>query len=618
MTKSTKRGYIFLSNQTTLSDHRDVELEDLAFSPGISELNSVADPPLAPPNTTQTTMAIPICQVGFEDPAVLHQHNTSVIKQDPPLFLNNDNTVSLKFSSPTDLWYYVQRLSGTGVFSKYKCSFGSEKLKNAHISRSTLLIDKYFQCVSPDPQLQYVFESVGVMDYDTYFGFGGDFKQFVCRNEHTDGHLTEVFRPNVSGDRWNPYIRYKSSSVCGSQQCSKLMLLSGLRHKIESDHNIVFNDLVLTYPFEVSIQLLDLPIRDEIITRMHACAKRFFDKLQRIYCDPIECVGGSQSLHLCSSEIPVFPHAHHHFIFPHFKYKRVQNQYRLDIEELNSDLYDRARSCMSESTYIAKVPVGKRFGGMDLKTYGKREVRKITRTLLDEITYNEVVEELSYRLSDQLGFTPLDWSDEAFTLDHVAIKSWWTKIVKREFKDFWNGDRTLDVKLSYVPVQQRERLLHKLQYKTRPPVLDLDLFFRKCDGVIPSHNQCDINAILDYLRHKFVESVMREYTDSASKYEALLNKCEYIANTITMDQLFEFIKFTAFRSTETRVYGFWWKLKRYMIDSIVDPVLLYTKICPICGGELSLVQKLDKIAIDSIIIRGSSDFSVYDLVGGDG
>jgi len=505
----------------------------------------------------------------------------------------------------------------------HKVSHGSKILMNLHFDKAALFIDKYFFCVDPTPQLQYVMESMGIFDYDTYFDQGKEFHHLVCESED---HFSEIFRPNVKGDRWNPYMRYQSARSSGSIQCSKLMLLSGVFGDVmKSDHEPVFMDYTLTYPSEVDLLLLDPSCREDIIKRMHRCFSKFFNE----YCthflldvDQMDLLGASQSLHLWSTAVPLLPHAHHHAIIPHFGYFNIKKEYRLQLDELHEDLYSDVDSCIvslqPESNNFKHREYSPRVDGV---YYSKPDKQfKPERVLKDKLRYDDLCLELSGKVSESLGFELLNWVSSKAPVDVLFIKRLWSACVSEEFHDIitLSDNFLLDVHVNFIPVSQRQRLLHKLQYKTRPPVLDLDMFFRKADGVIVGYDQLDPDALVRYLRSCFVSAVLSENIPAARRFESLLNKAEKIVEQFSAEDLFEWCKFLCFWNTNTRVYGFWRRLQWYMLDRLIDPVLVYSRICPICGGSITPVRHVSRICIDSLVIRTSHGFTVFDLVGGDG
>ena len=530
---------------------------------------------------------------------------------------------SLKFVSPADLAYYIERVSGTHVFS---AEFRSSRVLNAHFDKAALVVDKYFPCVDPTRQLEYIFESMGVFDYDTYFEGGKEFNHLIC--EHTNDetgekHVSEVFRQNVKGDRLNPYMRYLSSKSCGSQQCSKLMLLAGIHsYDLEYEREPVFVDFTLTYPSEVDVLLLDPSKRDKVISRMQKCYRRFFKMYSAEFgLSDDRYLGASQSLHLWSSTAPFLPNAHHHVLTTHFSYSKVDLNSRLDIDVNNVDLYSEIESCI-----VKTYPESNNFKHRDYTPEVDGVVFaapdrqfKPERVLVDREHYDGVLVDLSTRLRSSLGFESLRWYSDRVPVHAARIRWLWSECVKHVFKDFFKfGEEMLfDVHVNFIPVSQRERLLHKLQYKTRPPVLDLDLFFRKAEGIITGYDEFDINAAISHLRSCFVSAALADNVPAARRYESLLNKAEKLSDVSESDWV-EWCKFLCFWVTDTRVYGCWRRLKWFMLDRLVDPVLVYDRICPVCGGRLTPVRHVSRICIDSIIVRTSSGFHVYDLVGGDG
>ena len=168
-----------------------------------------------------------------------------------------------------------------------------------------------------------------------------------------------------------------------------------------------------------------------------------------------------------------------------------------------------------------------------------------------------------------------------------------------------------------MPVWNKSKLLHVLQYKTRPPVLDLDLFFKKCPDIVVSHDKINTSAALRYLKEQLEDSIKSDDFSSRFKYESLLQKYESMIGKITESDILSWLQYLSVCNSSTRVYGFWKDLKRYSLDPD-DKFLVHNEICSICGGNEIFVRYVNSIVIDSIIIRSRSKFLVYDLGDGGG
>lgn len=539
----------------------------------------------------------------------------------------------LKFSSPADLAFYVQRVSGSATFAAKNVGFRSKDLLDSHFNKACLLVDKYFSCVDPSGQLQVLFDSMGVMEYDSFFEYGSAFYNFICT--HEDGHVSEVFRPRVKGGHYNPYVRYLSSRACGSQQCSKLMLLAGVQ--VADDKHMpgfsddpldivtpVFHNWVLTFPSDIDMLLLDEGRRDDVIKRMWRCYHHFFKVLRRsrknslglFRLDDDQVLGSSASLHLWSSSVPVLPNAHFHMIMPHFSYAYVNRYWRGCLDDMNAHIYDAISECIVEVTPDQNSFRGR---GEDVSAEGVAiaspdHVFKPVRVLQDKIRYEGLVADLSRELMHELHFSMLGWRDASVPVDHAVVKELWSSCVFDEFKDLLYQQVLCDVHLEFIRYDERERLLHALQYKTRPPVLDLDLFLKKVDGVILDHNCLCKEAVLGCLREQLCEAVRLDHVADIRRFESLLAKAESVFHLYSDLEVYRWLQFLAMWVTDTRVFGFWVYLQRYMLDPLDRRVLVYDEVCPVCGGSLMHVRHVDSICVDSVIIRGSSGFIVVNLL----
>ena len=188
-----------------------------------------------------------------------------------------------------ELIAYVQSQSGAvknDGFSLY--DYGSKKLMDLHSKNSYLYVDKYFETCIPDVQTEFLFESIGLSecDYDAWLDDRGHFWVNRCNR---DGILSEYVTPNIKGKRFNPYIRFLSSKTSGAEQVHKLLDLVGCNF-VDIDINpfpTVFNLLALTFPFEISLLLLDSKKRGSVINKMWKCWKLFFKELHLYYNLPI-------------------------------------------------------------------------------------------------------------------------------------------------------------------------------------------------------------------------------------------------------------------------------------------------------------------------------------------
>jgi len=560
---------------------------------------------------------------------------------------------------------------------------GDKALLDIHKHRSGLVFDKHFECVIPDLQLEFLLESQGIdpADYSAYLDPGldsdnpGYFTHKVCLHESDDlsdgdvsGDITESFYPVIKGGRWNPYIRYSSSRVSGSQQTHKLLDLVGvdldgvysklfsggfdLDHKF--DHESAFDSLVLSYPFEIDQLLLTEKYRsrapykltkkgtkshkkdirsEHIIDRAHRCYRSFFDKLYDHFdIDSDSLLGSISRLHLWSSEIPFMPNMHHHALIPHFIYHRVSDEFRLDLDEWirayyyeftdydpGSDSFQDPFICdveLRNTKLIRRHKIKSSHGNVGGESSHTVESYPANRFILDQARYDEFRLFVSKYLSEKLGFDQLAWANRNYPLDVAAIRELWSTCVYDEFGDIL-GDRdgrVCDVFVEFIPISHRSKLLHALQYATRPPVGDLDSFFKKCDGVVNGYQPDDLNpdAAVGFVRSKFVDAALSDNVRLVTKYDSMLDKIQLLVQDHDASDFFSWLQFLSTWSTETRIAGFWSYIKRYMID----PDRLFTvidEVCPVCGDRITSVERVAYPVVDHIIIRGRRKFMIVDL-----
>jgi len=574
--------------------------------------------------------------VNKQWPANQRQEQLHII-EDPELVKQGSTPIYLKTIS--ELLNYIQPLLdfkkdhyrlGVQDNKALEAPHGSSLLMTAHKNKSSLFIDKYISCTIPDPQLEFLLESIGIMEYNADLVRDREFKYTVC--EDKEGVISELFTPNISGDRWNPYIRFKSSSVCGTQQCSKLLNLAGIdlkqwidRDMLLLDHDVVLNELVLTYPQEVSLLLLDPGKREDVIGRSKRCVKRFFKGLHGLFDLPEgHVLGCSETTHTWDSHMPFLPHLHHHVIFPHISYLKISKEDRLSIDENLEDLYKQISELISpdsetvDSIRYDSIVEDKRVVDSDISG---------CKVVTDQDKYKILKRELSERLSEYLDFKPLLWKgrytkiDEKgisreieLPLDATALKELWTRIVKEEFAEVLKKfDKQIDLHVQWFKTSSKAKLLHALQYKTRPPVLDLDLFFRRCEDFIVDYNKINKETVLNYVRGLFVKAVMKEKVQDSTRYESLLKKTEFIFKNYSEDHILGWMRFISICPSKTTVLGFWRNIKRYLLDPLDHKVLVDDGVCLVCGGFSVDVRYVSSFCIDSVIMRSSSKFLIYNV-----
>lgn len=509
---------------------------------------------------------------------------------------------------------------------------GSSLLLDAHSNKSSLFLEKYLPCAIPNIQLEFIFESQGFSDYSACLNPGKEFKHRICT--HDDG-LNELFIPNIVGDSLNPYIRFKSSSVSGSQQCKKLINLAGIDIKdIDYQHDNVINSLVLSYPQEISLLLLDERYRSRavhgvtktgkrsykrsissfnLIDRMNRCYTSFFVKIRDLF--PVlmddDILGSSVSLHTWSSEFPFMPHCHHHVILPHFTYRK--NRYRIS-ELLEETISKYADSVQTISVGTVKHTSSKHLGSIGGKVTFNEDVELKHRYIVDKEQYARLKRELSKELSWMLGFKALPWQGVKYPFDVKDLRSIWSDCVFEEFSDILKQKVNCDIHTQFINCNNKSKLLHSLQYKTRPAVLDLNLFFDKVPDFVTGYNELNPAAVMDHIRSCFVKAVMSENISLSKKYESILSKTEHIFSSSSEEEVYSWLQFISTWKTDTRVYGFWRNIKRYLLDPD-NNILVEEDICPVCGGSISTINSVNYCVFDNIILRSGSKFFIYDMDG---
>ncbi len=553
------------------------------------------------------------------------------------------------FSDLDSLYSYFKHLSDNKINS---VDYDSKELRKAHFGNSNLVFDKHFGCVYPDSQLEYIFESQNIMDYSAWLVEGKEFKHTVCA---TDNILSESFYPNVTGDKWNPYVRYKSSSVCGSQQCSKIMDLVGIEHKDLSDpdfHKAVLNSITLSYPLQIDRLLLDERYRSRsqykitksgkkssqkditrfnLIDRMNRCFSVFFKELHNLFNVSVgKTLGCCDRLHLWSSEVPIMPNAHHHVIIPHFSYsKGVTKKFRSDVDFWDIEpLYENFKGCITEteiSQNDLNVNLNSDVEGIKIQSPKKKSSNH--RFVSDRILYNEFRSAMNLKLMDPLGYDPLPWfgliqkenslSVVEVPLDVGSVRELWSECVYAEFSDIL-GDRDgrlVDIHTKFISCSNKSKILHDLQYQTRPPVGDLDLFFKKVEGVVSDHDCLHLSFVKEYLQDLFVKYALKENVRLTEKYDSMVSKFDSLVSDFSDMDFYSWLQFLSVHVTQTKVRGFWRNIKRYMLDPDYK-FLVKEEVCVVCGSPVAHVRYVSSPVIDYVIVRNKSNFCIFDFNGG--
>jgi hypothetical protein len=233
---------------------------------------------------------------------------------------------SFKIDSDSLVLSGMQQIRGS-----YQVDYDSKELLDVHKGKSVLKLDKYISCAIPSPDLEFILESQGIMEYDSFLDPEYQFKHGICTHKDI---ISEIFTPIIKGDHHNPYIRFKSCISGSSRSCSLLMDLVGLESKdlLNNNHDNIFLDIVCTFPSSIDKFLINPKCRskgsriglsrrsvnpNDLLGRMNKCRQKFFKKLHGFFGIPsTKTLGLSSSLHVWGSEIPILPHAHTHNIIP--------------------------------------------------------------------------------------------------------------------------------------------------------------------------------------------------------------------------------------------------------------------------------------------------------------
>ena len=570
---------------------------------------------------------------------------------------------------------YVQYLADNKtVFDGKEAKFDISLLLDSHKGRSVFLVDKYLNCAVPSAQLEFVLESQGIMEYGASLdGYkhsictdSGAIIDNGCNSKIAGPAISEIFSPNIVGDHFNPYIRFKSCCSVASRTCSKVLDLVGLEPKVVSElspserfvdpvteveenipaeisiHDNVFLDVVCTFPSEIDILLVDGRYRSKashkiskngkptsaldikpynLIDRMNRCRASFFKEFNRVftYGEPDQSMGCSSSLHVWSSAVPVLPNAHVHNLIPFFSYKRgivrIPELLDLDPSLLDSVCFVEYSECRSKP--FSAGPGEKISRSKTSISFSDKKIKQ--KFIIDADKYKQLRLELSNRLKDQLGFQSCEWFDSMFPVDVDLIKKLWSDCVRSEFKDILRDncpDVLFDVHISFIPWYNKSKLLHALQYKSRPPVLDLELFFQKLGkDFVTGFDSLDFDVVFDYLYYELQVAINCSNTNDINRYESYISKLKTISMDCSCKDVYEWMQFLSTWVTDTRVFGFWRNIKRYMLDPAHE-LLVEQHICPICNGQISSVRKVPFCVVDAVIVRSRSTFMVYNLGGG--
>lgn len=543
----------------------------------------------------------------------------------------------LHFDNLRSLLCYLDYLTDTQI--PIITGFDSQVLKESHIGKSVFLTEKYIKCSIPSPDLEFIFGSLDIEDYNAYLDPEFNFKHKICNNNNI---LSEVFYPNIHGDHYNPFIRWNSTAAACCRSCSKLLDLAGIEIVDINDsyvHDNIFLDLVLTFPEIVDFYMFNPICRNRaphkvgkngkvhksrlevqqlhFIDRMNRCNEIFFKELHNFCNIPAgNILGMSSNLHIWGSEIPVIPNCHFHNDIPFFSYTKKPIRDQLQLLELVHAFKNPEIVAAIDVKDPPKHGYIRSFGSMNNVIHFSKEVKLVQKFIVDQAIYDQLRIDLSNRLFKMFNFTQCSWADPKYPIDIDKLKNLWSDIVYNEFQDIMDHWELLDVHVQWIPYYNKSKLLHALQYKSRPPVLDLDLFFKKCPGVVSYYDSVDPDKILDYLNKQLEIAISCSNTADIDRYESILKKAEKILNSFGPDDLLQWLQFLSIWSNDTRVFGFWRNIKRYMLDPEHE-LLIEQHVCPICGGSIvDTGIKSRSCIVDFVILRSKSKFLIYNIKKG--
>ena len=105
----------------------------------------------------------------------------------------------LHFKNISSLLSYIYYLTSNKKQIN-EVDYDSKELLEVHKGKSVLKLDKYLSCCIPSSELEFVLESQGIMEYDTFLGPDYQFKHGFCT---WDDVLSELFTRSIKGDHYN-------------------------------------------------------------------------------------------------------------------------------------------------------------------------------------------------------------------------------------------------------------------------------------------------------------------------------------------------------------------------------------------------------------------------------
>lgn len=541
-----------------------------------------------------------------------------------------------------------------------KLNYDCQRLKDLHVTRSMLHIDKYLWTSLPSGDLQLLFDSCGLSPswYTADLCEGAEF--WVKRCSSSEG-ISERLIPNVRGGKYNPFVRFSSSRTSASQQHKKLLDVVGmgfegrLKKRCDGHVNVpsapVILDFEFTYPLEISCLLMDVDRRDDILRRSDRCKTALFNRLDEIFDIPEgKTMGASVSTHVNGSDFPL-PHLHHHFILPNWMYrdlkvsKKVNERLEVEHRPGVSSEYDRLYRYVSDELIVKKDVVNtcsESVSGAGRKSFVRHDTIEYVDRSPEKIDeYQRLRRHVERRLCDPLGYEVQEWMcTDAYLdagvgikrkwlpVDADLLKNLWTEVVLEEFGSEldgcgygWRGEdpRRFDVHVSFCRLWETGRILHKLQYKNRPAVVDLDLFFRRCPDLIrgPCVGAINLDGLDGWLSSQLHRCSDREDLHGVEVAESRIRKLRYLRDLYGEDAFYQWFQWVAVGyKTRTSALGWWWNVKRYQVCSVERGPLPSLGGCPLCGGfeDWELQSATSSPVFDSVLLHHGSGYFFFDLM----
>lgn len=524
-----------------------------------------------------------------------------------------------------DLLLYVHKLTCSISSCKNDISFNfnDKDLLKFHHENSCLYVDKYLLTAKPQKQTTLLFKDhdLDPKKYLAFLGHKGKNRFWInyCYDQHYDSDLSDVSEliiPNVKGGSWNPYVKFCNAKRSGFNQLSRIMDLVGIRPDIDVwdyKNKPLFHELTLTFPHHVSEKLLDPSLRKATIKTAWNCLSFFKDLLKNHFVGVLSDhdIGLNVSLHEWSSSVPLLPQLHFHGLFPHWSYKKITKDYRNDLEALIEDKYCQIDDCIEDGEII-NFPLVEKL---------KDEISSDLQQFLDfnVLRYDHTVE-----IKKKNGVTSL----KDYPLSYKSIRILWTHAVKTFFEEapppeYYLDGQLYDVHVKPIPIKQKNKLLHSLVYKSRPPLVDLDRFFSKLDGLLFKNKDgdldLDLRELFTYLHQKISYFEKLELFDQVKVWTSKLAKFEALYSQYDKSHFLEWIQYLVFHrsSRSTRSLGFLRTLTRYRVESKQHKKIPSIMCCPVCGRNSIKGVGVNKISWDHpVIYHRNSKFYLFEAVAG--